>query len=556
MGTSQQSIRHSHSFQWFHLFCALHRFDFVIRLSLINMQFLTVIAAAAVTSTVVAVQPVVQDLEKKSPGRHGRWWRWRHRGDGNGTSTGGIGQGFHAEDGEAVTEVYTSEDPMTSSISISTTIDEATPTKMGYVYGTDMPLPSTSTIISSTALTSAAGYAYSYPNTTETYVTSSSSASSSVITSKSAAGYAYSYPNTTEAPLPSTLPASSSVISSYSDPNTTAIYSYSYPNTTETSSLPASSSIVSSYSYPNTTAVYSYSYPNTTEAPVTSSTPASSSTISSYGYPNTTHTYSYPNTTSAYYTNSSTALSTSTPGCSVTASTSTLTITESITTTFTYTTSASNYTWLTSIPSTSQSSVPYPNITSTFNSSQPMNFTTFTANSFVPTTVLSTTTDEISSSAPATSSEAAIETSTFTESALPTSIFVSADPIFVAPTTAVLHPSTTASQTTTVAGGEATGIPDPTAFHCGVHGLPIGLYKMAEYWEEREGVDVTLEGCYEFCAADSEGCFSYSFYYEEGLGDARCDLFGGSVADSLDSIIPEVPRVWYDIGCGNPLLLD
>merc|ERR1711964_427837 len=272
MGTSQQSIRHSHSFQWFHLFCALHRFDFVIRLSLINMQFLTVIAAAAVTSTVVAVQPVVQDLEKKSPGRHGRWWRWRHRGDGNGTSTGGIGQGFHAEDGEAVTEVYTSEDPMTSSISISTTIDEATPTKMGYVYGTDMPLPSTSTIISSTALTSAAGYAYSYPNTTETSVTSSSSASSSVITSKSAAGYAYSY-----------------------------------PNTTETSSLPASSSIVSSYSYPNTTAVYSYSYPNTTEAPVTSSTPASSSTISSYGYPNTTHTYSYLNTTSAYYTNSSTA---------------------------------------------------------------------------------------------------------------------------------------------------------------------------------------------------------------------------------------------------------
>merc|ERR1711977_572496 len=489
MGTSQQSIRHSHSFQWFHLFCALHRFDFVIRLSLLNMQLLTVIAAAAVTSTVVAVQPVVQDLEKKSPGRHGRWWRWRHRGDGNGTSTGGIGQGFHAEDGEAVTEVYTSEDPMTSSISISTTIDEATPTKMGYVYGTDMPLPSTSTIISSTALTSAAGYAYSYPNTTETSVTSSSSASSSVITSKSAAGYAYSYTNTTE-------------------------------------------------------------------APVTSSTPASSSTISSYGYPNTTHTYSYPNTTSAYYTNSSTALSTSTPGCSVTASTSTLTITESITTTFTYTTSASNYTWLTSIPSTSQSSVPYPNITSTFNSSQPMNFTTFTANSFVPTTVLSTTTDEISSSAPATSSEAAIETSTFTESALPTSIFVSADPIFVAPTTAVLHPSTTASQTTTVAGGEATGIPDPTAFHCGVHGLPIGLYKMAEYWEERAGVDVTLEGCYEFCAADSEGCFSYSFYYEEGLGDARCDLFGGSVADSLDSIIPEVPRVRYDIGCGNPLLLD
>merc|ERR1712098_1020897 len=92
------------------------------------------------------------------------------------------------------------------------------------------------------------------------------------------------------------------------------------------------------------------------------------------------------------------------------------------------------------------------------------------------------------------SSEAAIETSTFTESALPTSIFVSADPIFVAPTTAVLHPSTTASQTTTVAGGEATGIPDPTAFHCGVHGLPIGLYKMASIGRRERAWMLRLRG--------------------------------------------------------------
>lgn len=51
-----------------------------------------------------------------------------------------------------------------------------------------------------------------------------------------------------------------------------------------------------------------------------------------------------------------------------------------------------------------------------------------------------------------------------------------------------------------------------------------------------------------------QGCVSYEFYPEEGTGAPRCALFGGSVADSLDSINRYVPNVWYDLGCGNPLL--
>ncbi|KAH7363814.1 hypothetical protein BKA65DRAFT_571761 [Rhexocercosporidium sp. MPI-PUGE-AT-0058] len=434
------------------------------------MQLLAVLVAAVAVNAVIVVQPVVQELEKKSPHRHGRWWRWRHgnhdnghgHGHGHGHGNGGHGDhGHNTDGGEAITEVFTYDDPMSSSTATSTIVDPGTFTSIAYTFTTDETLPSTSAITSSSATSS------------------------------------YIYPNTTSAPLTTTLPPSSSIMTSYT-------------------------------------------------------------------YPNTTHTYSYPNASSPLPSNSSPSVPSTTsfiPGCSITPLTSTLTITESVTTTFTYTpTNAPSYTWVTSMASssTSQSAAPFPNITYSFNASQIFNFTTFKASPYYPSTILSTmivsTTSSLPSS-PSSSSSSTIETSPSSTPLLPTSLLISASPIFIAPTTAVLHPSTTVSQTTTVIEGEATGVPDPTAFHCGVHGLPIGLYKMAEYWEERAGVDVSLEGCWEFCEAASEGCFSYSFYQEEGLGDARCDLFGGSVADSLDSIIKEVPRVWYDIGCGNPLLL-
>jgi hypothetical protein len=48
------------------------------------------------------------------------------------------------------------------------------------------------------------------------------------------------------------------------------------------------------------------------------------------------------------------------------------------------------------------------------------------------------------------------------------------------------------------------------------------------------------------------GCQSYTFYPEEGTDAPRCDLFGGSVAQSLDSVNRWVPNVWFDLGCGAP----
>ncbi|KAF5868014.1 uncharacterized protein Bfra_007209ia [Botrytis fragariae] len=120
-----------------------------------------------------------------------------------------------------------------------------------------------------------------------------------------------------------------------------------------------------------------------------------------------------------------------------------------------------------------------------------------------------------------------------------------------------LHPSTTIAFTTTVTTLQASGTPNPAAVHCGLHGLPVGDYFLAEFVEDKAGVAVTLQGCWEFCDGVygiDKGCVSYSFYPEPGTGAPRCDLFGGSVAQSLDSIIPSVPNVWFDLECGDPSL--
>ena len=44
-------------------------------------------------------------------------------------------------------------------------------------------------------------------------------------------------------------------------------------------------------------------------------------------------------------------------------------------------------------------------------------------------------------------------------------------------------------------------------------------------------------------------CRSIEFYPEPVTGAPRCNLYGGSVEQCLDMVIPEVPNVWYDVGC-------
>ncbi|TGO11602.1 hypothetical protein BTUL_0106g00410 [Botrytis tulipae] len=180
---------------------------------------------------------------------------------------------------------------------------------------------------------------------------------------------------------------------------------------------------------------------------------------------------------------------------------------------------------------------------------------TSTQESTSTTLLFSTTTIPYSSSS---SSLSFLSSSSISSSLPPASSFSLSIPALPISTgTTDLHPSTTIAFTTTVTTIQVSGTPNPAAVHCGLHGLPVGDYFLAEFVEDKAGVPVTLQGCWEFCDGVygiDKGCVSYSFYPEPGTGAPRCDLFGGSVAQSLDSIIPSVPNVWFDLECGDPSL--
>ncbi len=75
-----------------------------------------------------------------------------------------------------------------------------------------------------------------------------------------------------------------------------------------------------------------------------------------------------------------------------------------------------------------------------------------------------------------------------------TAIVATADPALVA-SRSDIHPSTTIGSASSVTVGAV----DPAALFCGIHGLPVGDYFLAEFVEKRAGVPITLLGCYQFC---------------------------------------------------------
>ncbi|ESZ95851.1 hypothetical protein SBOR_3745 [Sclerotinia borealis F-4128] len=215
----------------------------------------------------------------------------------------------------------------------------------------------------------------------------------------------------------------------------------------------------------------------------------------------------------------------------------------SVSSTLTFESSSSSSSSSSSFSSTS-SSIPASSSSSSSSSSTSTQESTSTTLLF-STTTLPYSSPTLSSSPPPSSS------STTSSSPL-----ISATPISTGTTD--LHPSTTVLFTTTVTTIQVSGTPNPAAVHCGLHGLPVGDYFLAEFVEDKSGVPVSLRGCWEFCRGVygiDKGCVAYSYYPEPGTGAPRCDLFGGSVAQSLDSIIPQVPNVWFDLECGHPRLI-
>ncbi|KAF4505013.1 hypothetical protein G6O67_007011 [Ophiocordyceps sinensis] len=115
-------------------------------------------------------------------------------------------------------------------------------------------------------------------------------------------------------------------------------------------------------------------------------------------------------------------------------------------------------------------------------------------------------------------------------------------------------PPTVAPTKTVYAHDKATGRPSPAAAYCGVRGEPAGTYFIAEFVEDRPGVPVTEEGCYQFCDSvmeDTDGCRAYRFYPNE-LGAPRCKLYGMPVSYDVRDIDNHQPGMWYDLVCGPP----
>ncbi|KEY70084.1 hypothetical protein S7711_07868 [Stachybotrys chartarum IBT 7711] len=155
-------------------------------------------------------------------------------------------------------------------------------------------------------------------------------------------------------------------------------------------------------------------------------------------------------------------------------------------------------------------------------------------------------------------------------------IDVSMTPVLSSPLLTTL--SRSSRPTTTVTELDATGAPVQDRTYCGIRGQPAGTYFIAEFIEDRPGVQVTLEGCYQFCdvskrlpsytSIDSRGftctdlcpqsvmestrgCQAYRFYHND-LGAPRCTLYGMPVPWVVRDLDERQEDQWWDLDCGSP----
>ena len=118
---------------------------------------------------------------------------------------------------------------------------------------------------------------------------------------------------------------------------------------------------------------------------------------------------------------------------------------------------------------------------------------------------------------------------------------------------------------------KVSGTPKPDSAYCGIHGKPAGTCFIAEFIEDKPGIPVSEEGCYQFCDVRSSlsdpnqsriltlqqsvmesttGCKSFR-YYKNQLGAPRCALYGMPISDSVDDLDKSQPDTWYDLACGS-----
>ncbi|CAM1506715.1 Fc.00g063560.m01.CDS01 [Cosmosporella sp. VM-42] len=198
-----------------------------------------------------------------------------------------------------------------------------------------------------------------------------------------------------------------------------------------------------------------------------------------------------------------------------------------------------------SIPTTIRTSIP-----PFANTSVPL-----TSRSFTTTTILTEPCDETTTSRSFTVTPFLSTTTTPTFATETCVIDTSMTPVTTATlTTATTPPQYTQPSQTVCEYNYEPGTPDRDSEHCGVPGEPVGTYFIAEFIEDRPGVVVSLEGCYQFCDSvmdSTRGCQAYRFYHNN-LGAPRCALYGMPVSWDVRELDPNQPNRWYDLTCGSP----
>ncbi|KFA66499.1 hypothetical protein S40285_00682 [Stachybotrys chlorohalonatus IBT 40285] len=220
---------------------------------------------------------------------------------------------------------------------------------------------------------------------------------------------------------------------------------------------------------------------------------------------------------------------------------------------------------------TTTTPVPFP----LFNSTQP-NATASSAPSLRQNSTRSVTTISLAPSPLFNTTQSMTPMMTSSPSAPTRVIDVSMIPVLSSPLLTTL--SRSSRPTTTVTELGATGAPVQDRTYCGIRGQPAGTYFIAEFIEDRPGVQVTLEGCYQFCdvskrlpsytSTDSRGfsctdlwlqsvmestrgCQAYRFYHND-LGAPRCALYGMPVPWVVRDLDERQEDQWWDLDCGSP----
>ncbi|KAJ4221609.1 hypothetical protein NW759_006855 [Fusarium solani] len=180
----------------------------------------------------------------------------------------------------------------------------------------------------------------------------------------------------------------------------------------------------------------------------------------------------------------------------------------------------------------------------------------------IPQASLTTETATTSATETSLTTISSAETASTTETIISSTVETASTTEAVTSFSTTETPSTTAAPTSTTTTEEEIvitmakrsfqdGPPLRKNVHCEVNGSRKAILSLDQFNEERPGIPISIEGCYQRCKDTSPSCKSFSFSYGH-LGQPLCDLFDGSVSESVSTLDHAEVSLWFDVVCGSP----